>query len=188
MDVKILSRRDCRNKNKHIYLMQVRALILKAIENNGGKVVLDLLAIFVEERLRVAVCHRCSQFGHVQKYCAAQSEIKGPRCSGNHPLSECESTLKCCPNCARYGMNGMPRMSPNVLFQEGDSKSSVARLRILTVCSVKHGHHTNLSVRVMQQNCQRSQSVVADIERRVNDDEVDIYLLHTVRFVAWVMG
>ena len=82
----------------------------------------------------------------------------------------------------------MPRMSPNVLFQEGDSKSSVARLRILTVCSVKHGHHTNLSVRVMQQNCQRSQSVVADIERRVNDDEVDIYLLHTVRFVAWVMG
>ena len=41
-----------------------------------------------------------------------------------------------------YVMYCMPRMTLNALFTEGDSKSSVARLGILTVCSVNHGHHT----------------------------------------------
>ena len=67
---KILSRRDCRNRNKQNILIQVRPLFLKAIESNNGKIILDLLSIFAEERLRVAVCHRCAQYGHVQKYCA----------------------------------------------------------------------------------------------------------------------
>ena len=58
--VKVLSHRECRNKNKENILMQVRPLILKAIENNSGKIILDLLGIFIEERLKVAVCHRCS--------------------------------------------------------------------------------------------------------------------------------
>ena len=82
--------------------MQVRPSILKAIEANGGKIILDLLAVYVEERLRVAVCHRCAQFGHVQKYCAEQNKVKCPRCAGYHPLSECQTDRKKCPNCARY--------------------------------------------------------------------------------------
>mgnify|MGYP005984486715 CR=1 FL=1 len=65
-------------------------------------IILDLLEIFVEERLLVAVCHQCSQFGHVQKYCAEQNEVKCPRCSGSHVLGECDSSSKCCPNCTRY--------------------------------------------------------------------------------------
>ncbi|KAJ3639108.1 hypothetical protein Zmor_004171 [Zophobas morio] len=100
---KILSRRDCRNRNKQNILMQVRPLFLKAIEANNGKIILDLLSIFAEERLRVAVCHRCAQYGHVQKYCVEQNMIKCPKCAGNHLLSDCTSSVKKCPNCARYG-------------------------------------------------------------------------------------
>ena len=96
---KILSRRDCRNRNKQNILIQVRPLFLKAIESNNGKIILDLLSIFAEERLRVAVCHRCAQYGHVQKYCVT----KCPKCAGNHLLSDCSSNIKKCPNCARYG-------------------------------------------------------------------------------------
>ncbi|KAJ3639194.1 hypothetical protein Zmor_004064 [Zophobas morio] len=97
--VKILSRRECRNKNKQNILIQVRPMILKVIENNSGKIIL-ILAIFVEERLRVAVCRRCVQFRHMQKYCAEQNAIKCPRCAGTHTLSECNISTKSCPNCA----------------------------------------------------------------------------------------
>ena len=81
--------------------MQVMPSIFKAIEAHGGKTILDLLAVYVEERLRVAVCHRCAQFGHVQKYCA-EHKVKCPKCAGDHPLSECQADNKKCPNCARY--------------------------------------------------------------------------------------
>mgnify|MGYP005984504437 FL=1 len=113
--IKILSRRECRNKNKENVLLQVRPVILKAIEKNGGKIILDLLAIFVEERLRVAVCHRCAQFGHVQKYCAPQNATKCPRCSGSHPLNECTSSTKTCPNCARFSnRNNEPHAATDI--------------------------------------------------------------------------
>ena len=113
--IKILSRRKCRNNKKENVLMQVRPVILKAIEQNGGKIILDLLALFVEERLRVAVCHRCAQFGHVQKYCAPQNKTTCPRCSGPHPLNECNSTTKTCPNCARFSnLNNEPHAATDI--------------------------------------------------------------------------
>ena len=46
--VKVLSRRQSRNKNKQ-NILQLRPSILKAIEAYGGKTILDLLAVYVEE-------------------------------------------------------------------------------------------------------------------------------------------
>ena len=100
--VKILTKRECRNKSKENILIQVKPIIYKTIMNLGGKIILDLLSIFVEEHLRVAVCHKCSQFGHVQKYCAERNGKLCPRCSGEHVLSECNAAEKSCPNCKRY--------------------------------------------------------------------------------------
>lgn len=100
--VKVLAKRECRNKNKENILVQVKPRIYKLIMSSGGKVILDLLSVFVEEHLRVAVCHKCSQFGHVQKYCSERNGKMCPRCAGEHALSECTAELKNCPNCKRY--------------------------------------------------------------------------------------
>ncbi|KAJ3660049.1 hypothetical protein Zmor_011704 [Zophobas morio] len=100
--VKLLAKRECRNKNKENILVQVKPRIYKLIMSLGGKVILDLLSVFVEEHLRVAVCHKCSQFGHVQKYCSERNGKMCLRCSGEHALSECTVEFKNCPNCKRY--------------------------------------------------------------------------------------
>ncbi|KAJ3639170.1 hypothetical protein Zmor_004040 [Zophobas morio] len=57
-------------------------------------------------------------------------------------LSTTSSTARTVLAIVTYVMYRMPRMTLNALFTEGDSKSSVARLGILTVCIVNHGHHT----------------------------------------------
>ena len=97
--VKVPTKRDCRNKNIENILIKTKPHIYKIIMSLGGKIILDLLSIFVEEHLRVAVCHKCSQFWHVQKYCAERNGKLCPKCSGDHALSECTAEQKSCPYC-----------------------------------------------------------------------------------------
>ena len=127
--------------------------ILKVIENNGGKIIL-ILAIFVEERLRVAVCHRCVQFRHMQKYCVEQNVVKCPRCAGTHTLSECNISpkfVRTAPDIAVYITRQAATDIECPLYRK---RLEIERRKILGRA---------MQLRLMQYNCQRLLSVMVDI-------------------------
>lgn len=99
--IKFLTKKDCRNKDKENWTFQVSPRLF-ALLDREGKVVLDLVEVMVEERIRVSMCYRCCAFGHVAKYCRALKPICSECGEEGHERKECVASVKKCPNCYRF--------------------------------------------------------------------------------------
>nr|CAH7767342.1 unnamed protein product [Callosobruchus chinensis] len=54
----------------------------------------------VSDHFRIVKCYRCCSYGHSDKNC--QSDLVCPKCTRNHKLTDCNSDVLQCINCANY--------------------------------------------------------------------------------------
>lgn len=97
---KIIYRRQCRNDYKENIVMQMKGETFKRIVK-AGRVSIDLIWVFAEECLEIAVCYRCSRFGHLSKNCKDKECCY--KCGGEHEGRDCRREWDC-PNCRRVGV------------------------------------------------------------------------------------
>lgn len=97
-DVKIITKRTCRNPWKNNWIFQAKPDIFKAIVKKG-KVNFNLEVLYAEEYFGLALCFKCHRFGHVAKYC--KEEAACGKCAGAHDTKDCQSRETECVNCRR---------------------------------------------------------------------------------------
>lgn len=59
----------------------------------------DLVRVYVQEHLNMAVCFKCCGFGHVSIYCSAKNCCH--KCGEEHEMKNCNSDIFNCPNCTK---------------------------------------------------------------------------------------
>lgn len=100
-DLKVVSKRPCRNQYVENWVIEVKPPLFKVIMREGH-VNVDLLKVRVEEANEIARCFKCNEFGHVQKYCKNKECCL--RCGGEHPAKNCQSEALQCVNCKKAGL------------------------------------------------------------------------------------
>ena len=96
--IKVITKRQCRNPNKENWILQAPPNISKWFLKKG-KVNFDLVKVYVQEYLNLAICFHCFNFGHVSKYCNEKQCCH--KCGGEHDGRDCQTTVLNCPNCSR---------------------------------------------------------------------------------------
>lgn len=100
--IKVIAKRQCRNPNKENWILQAPPNIAKWFLKKE-KVNFDLVKVFVQEHLNLAICYRCCSFGHVSKYCNEKQCCH--KCSEEHAAKDCTRTNFKCPNCIKMKYN-----------------------------------------------------------------------------------
>lgn len=68
-----------------------------------GKLFINYDACIVYDATDIRICYKCSGFNHGQSYCS-QKKTVCPKCSGNHPLNTCTSSVRKCINCTNANL------------------------------------------------------------------------------------
>lgn len=97
----VVGKRKCRNPEKENWIVQTSPENFKKIMKKGA-VKFELLMRRVEECIRPAICYKCCKFGHVSKYCEAETPICY-KCAGEHEGTRCENEELICVNCKKAG-------------------------------------------------------------------------------------
>lgn len=106
-DIKVITKRQCRNPSKENWILEAQPTIAKWFLKKQT-VNFDLMKVYVQEHLNLALCYSCSGFGHVAKHC--KETICCYKCGANdHYGKECKEALLKCPNCIK--MKYMPEDS-----------------------------------------------------------------------------
>ena len=96
--IKVITKKQCRNVAKENWILQASPEVAKWFLKRNV-INFDFLKVYVQEHLNLAICFRCSGFGHVAKYCNEKQCC--PKCGKQHASKDCiEETLKC-PNCIK---------------------------------------------------------------------------------------
>lgn len=110
--IKVVAKKQCINPSKENWILQAPPTISKWFIKRRT-VYFDLLKVYVQEHINLAMCFKCSGFDHVAKYCT-QNECCY-RCSQNHNPRECSTEDLKCPNCTkmRYKVTDHTARDPN---------------------------------------------------------------------------
>ena len=96
--IKVVTKRQCRNQVKENWILQAPPTITKWFLKKRT-IYFDLVTVYVQEHINLAMCFKCSGFDHVAKYCTQQECCY--KCSGEHSSVNCtEKDLKCI-NCIK---------------------------------------------------------------------------------------
>nr|CAI5840359.1 unnamed protein product [Callosobruchus analis] len=96
--IKVVARKNCRNPRKENWILQAPPEISKWFLKRGF-VNFDLLKVYVQEHINLAICFRCASFGHIAKFC--KQPIYCYKCSGNHEVQQCQEENLMCINCKK---------------------------------------------------------------------------------------
>lgn len=98
--IKVVTKKQCRNPSRENWILQAPAKIAKWFLKRE-KIFFDLVTVYVQEHVNVAICYRCSRFDHVAKYCTEEKCCH--KCGGRHFGKDCEIVFEKfkCPNCEK---------------------------------------------------------------------------------------
>nr|CAI5831447.1 unnamed protein product [Callosobruchus analis] len=96
--IKVVARKNCRNPLKENWILQAPPEISKWFLKRGF-VNFDLLKVYVQEHINLAICFRCASFGHIAKFC--KQPVCCYKCSGNHEAQQCQEENLKCINCKK---------------------------------------------------------------------------------------
>lgn len=96
--ITVITKRTCRNQNKENWILQATPEIAKWFLKRE-RVIFDLVNVYVEEHYNLAVCFKCSRFGHISKFCHDKECCH--KCGKEHKAKDCQETDLSCPNCER---------------------------------------------------------------------------------------
>lgn len=102
--IRVITRRQCRDPNKENWILQAPAQITKWFIKKQT-IHFDLLTVYVQEHINLAMCFKCCGFGHVSKYC--QGDETCYKCAGTHSAKECKVTEYKCPNCQKLKLSNL---------------------------------------------------------------------------------
>lgn len=97
--IKVVTKRQCRNELKRNWILKAHSNITKWFLKKGT-VFFDLMSVNVVEYFNLAICFKCSGFGHVAKYCRQES-CCCHKCGGAHEAKACNEEKYKCPNCTK---------------------------------------------------------------------------------------
>lgn len=99
----LIRRTRCRNPNKENWIFETEPHFFRYLMSKA-KIYCDMMVLYVNEIVDVAICFRCAKFGHIAKYCKEQHETCH-KCGGAHEGKECPEEAKLnCPNCRTKGL------------------------------------------------------------------------------------
>ena len=59
----------------------------------------DLVTVYAQEQINLALCFKCSGYDHVSKYCIEKECCH--KCGGQHLAKDCNEEEFKCPNCKK---------------------------------------------------------------------------------------
>lgn len=99
--MRLITRRRCRDQTKENWLMESPAEIFKKVMKRGT-LAFDMHKLWVEEHIRPPMCFRCCKYGHLGKNCKEEKEVCYV-CAGEHEGRGCKEERVACINCKRDG-------------------------------------------------------------------------------------
>lgn len=99
---RVLFRRPCRREGVENVVVELKGDTFRKLVRKE-RVTVSMMVYVVEEFADLAVCYRCSKFGHTGARCTEDRCCN--RCGGSHEVREC--TVKDewdCPNCKKMGV------------------------------------------------------------------------------------
>lgn len=109
--LKVISKKDCKNKQKENWILQACPKIFKWFMENKF-LTFDLATVYTQEYVNVSICFKCSNFGHVAKYC--QRSECCHKCGGGHNAKDCTKDTLECPNCTKMGLLDRSHSARNI--------------------------------------------------------------------------
>lgn len=104
-ELKLVTRTTCRNPAKENWTFEMEREMAQFLIKKE-KFYFDLMVVYAQEHIDVAICFVCSKFGHVAKYCKGNKICH--KCGDNHEGKDCsEGKVLDCPNCRVKGL--LPR-------------------------------------------------------------------------------
>lgn len=97
--IKVVTKRTCMDPRRENWIVEAKPETFKLIMRKG-RLEIDASLHRVEEHVSPALCFRCCIYGHVQKYCKAETPICY-KCAGDHDGKDCRSERKECANCKK---------------------------------------------------------------------------------------
>jgi len=94
--IRVVTKKQCRNPYKENWILQAPANIAKWFLKKET-VHFDLLKVYVQEHINLAMCFKCSGFGHVAKHC--KEKLCCHKCGEEHAGKDCQAVRWKCPNC-----------------------------------------------------------------------------------------
>ena len=96
--IQVVAKKQCRNPTKENWILQSEPAIAKWFLKRG-KIFCDLLTVYVQEHINLALCFKCCGFGHVAKHCSEKECCH--KCGKDHKGTECKEENYKCPNCTK---------------------------------------------------------------------------------------
>lgn len=96
--IEIVAKKQCRNPCKENWILQAPPQVVKWFLKKGT-VFFDLVRVYVQEYFNLAICFKCSGFGHISKYCSENERCH--KCGGEHHAKDCKVEHFKCPNCIK---------------------------------------------------------------------------------------
>lgn len=109
--IKVITKKQCRNQSKENWILQAEPAISKWFLKKGI-INFDLVKVHVMEHLNLAMCFKCSGFGHVAKHCSEEKCCLN--CGGEHEARNCKSTTLNCPNCEKMKIEDRNHSAKNL--------------------------------------------------------------------------
>ena len=98
-ELKVITKKQCRNPAKENWILEAQPAIAKWFLKKQT-IYFDLMKVYVQEHLNLALCFNCAGFGHVAKYC--RETLCCHKCGANdHWGKDCTATHLKCPNCIK---------------------------------------------------------------------------------------
>lgn len=99
MEIKVIAKKQCRNLTKENWILQAQPAIAKWFLK-AETVNFDMMKVYVQEHVNLALCFKCCGFGHVGKYC--KERLCCHKCGEyEHSGSDCQSIRLKCINCIK---------------------------------------------------------------------------------------
>ena len=100
--IQVITKKQCRNPEKENWILQAPPDIAKWFLKKGT-VFFDFVKVYVQEHFNLALCFKCSGFGHVAKHCSGKECC--PKCGEEHAAKDCKEENVKCPNCTKLKHN-----------------------------------------------------------------------------------
>lgn len=100
--IRVIAKMACMNIYKENWILQAPPEVAKWFLKKQ-QVNFDLVKVHVQEHFNVAICFKCSLFGHVAKHCKNKQCCH--RCGGEHFGKQCVVEEMQCPNCEKFKLD-----------------------------------------------------------------------------------